>query len=245
MTIVLWLYLTLAGAGAAAGSGVPAAEPAGEAVLADGLPSAAELQALPLLAEGPGGLRLLAVEPSRSGMYPRLELHAGGISRAFEWSTADHPAYRPTLYRGNYDGDELPEIAVVLTQGYGSGVSVQELHVVNEEDLTELAVEHPVDAAASRVESEVTPRQDGTVHVSARTDGSLVRRTYSAGDAGSWLGEVHFGSIVKYRVDENRITALLPGQVSPAEFALIAEAEYGRDLRVQRILLREDTTASN
>ncbi|AEI45668.1 hypothetical protein [Paenibacillus mucilaginosus] len=245
MTIRLWLYLTLAGAGAAAGSGVPAAAPAVEAVLAGRLPSAADSQALPLLAEGPGGLRLLAAEPSRSGMYRRLELHAGGISRTFEWSTADHPAFRPALYRGNYDGDALPEIAVELTQGYGSGVNVQELHVLNEEDWTEIPVEHPADAAASRVESEVTPRQDGTVHVSARTDGSLVQRTYSTGDAGSWLGEVHFGSIVEYRVDENRIAALLPGQVSPAEFALTAEAEYGRDLRVKRILLREDTTASN
>ncbi|WP_426449672.1 hypothetical protein ACP26L_32140 [Paenibacillus sp. S-38] len=236
MTILLWLFLTLAGSGAADGSDAPPLMPAGEAPIAGRPSSGPASQTLPLLAEGPGGLRLTAAEPSSSGMYQRLELHSNGASRIFEWSTADHPTYRPALYRGNYDGDELPEIAVVLIQGYGSGVHVQELHVLNEEELTELPVENPAEAVASRVNTEVTVR-DETVQVRAEAGGSLFQRTYSPWDAGMWFEHAYFGMNVKYKIDEDRITAVLPGQVSPGEFALWAEAEYGRDLRVKEIRL--------
>lgn len=56
-------------------------------------------------------------------------------------------------------------------------------------------------------------------------------------DAGVWLDKVGFGSIINYRVQDNKIIATVEGQVSPAGFPVTAVVEYGSDLKVKNIMI--------
>ena len=64
-----------------------------------------------------------------------VTLHAGDLSREYAWGYMTPQGIEPVLHVADFDGDGKDELAVILYIGSGTGVSVDELHVVELDDL--------------------------------------------------------------------------------------------------------------
>ncbi|MFD1956899.1 hypothetical protein ACFSL6_22660 [Paenibacillus thailandensis] len=117
------------------------------------------------------------------GSFDTITVKAGALSRTFDWQNVDNPAYSPAVHIADVNGDNREEAVILLTTGTGTGVHIEELHVLSLEDLTELEAEDPVRYVNSHVTSSVTAA-DGKVRVSAEYDSQKVELSYEKSDAG-------------------------------------------------------------
>lgn len=175
-------------------------------------------------------------ENTNSDVYTRLTVQVGKLNKTFPWKNVTNPSYHPAVHVADVDDDGQNEIIIILTSSYGTGLNEQEIHVLNKEDLSELMLEDPLLAIKDRVTSQIIHDQD-QIKVAVETAGVKVERTYTESDAVLWNEEVGFGSIIGYSVNDNVITATVPGSVSPALFAVDVKLEYGSDLKVKTIRL--------
>lgn len=173
---------------------------------------------------------------TNSDVYESLTVQAGKLSKTFPWMNVTNPSYYPIVHLADIDDDDQNEIIIILTNGYGTGLNEQEIHVLNKEDLSELTLEDPLQAIKEQVTSQIIHDQD-QVKVVVKTAGEKVEKTYNESDAVLWNEEVSFGSIIRYNVTDNIITATIPGGVSPAVFAVDINLEYGSNLKVKAISL--------
>jgi hypothetical protein len=156
----------------------------------------------------------------------------------FPWSNVKNETYFPTLKITDVDLDGKNEIIVILTKGYGTGVHEQEIHVLKKEDLNEIPAENPIEFLNNNAKSEITKANE-KVNVVLEIGDKKFEKSYDESFVGSWNEKVGFGSIVNYELVDNKIIAVVPGSVSPSEFAVSVKLEYGSDLKVKNIILEE------
>ncbi|WP_157274478.1 hypothetical protein [Paenibacillus fonticola] len=173
---------------------------------------------------------------SGSDIFKEITVQTRELSKTFPWINVTNPSYYPIVQLADINDDNNDEIVIILTNGYGTGVYEQEIHILNRDDLSEISIEEPVEAVRKRVTSTIV-KENNTVKVLVELDGQKFEKTYKESDAGVWNEEIGFGAIVNYTVSNNKITAAIPGNVSPAEFAVVVEVEYGPDLKISKMSL--------
>ncbi|WP_031517357.1 hypothetical protein [Desulfofalx alkaliphila] len=106
------------------------------------------------------------------------------------------------------------------------------------EDLNEINLQDPIEAINKKITSTIA-KNEGNVEVTIKWDGSVIEKRYNESDAGIWFDKVTFGLIIKYEIIANKITASVPGAVSPSEFPVTVLVEYGPDLEVDTISIHD------
>ncbi|MNP16001.1 hypothetical protein D3C76_1083770 [compost metagenome] len=135
--------------------------------------------------------------------------------------------------------DQKDEIVIILTTGTGSGVHIQELHILSKEDLSELTFENPLAYVNKHIESNVEISGE-EVKVQVKWDQESIEKLYNKADAGAWFDAASFGQIIEYELVGNQLTAILPGNVSPGEFAISATLHYDTDLKIDTLTVSEN-----
>jgi hypothetical protein len=181
---------------------------------------------------------LLSNKQPDSDMYQGITIQTNHLSRTFAWANVRNETYYPTVHLADVNSDGADEIIVLLTEGTGTGVFEHEIHVLNKESLHEIPIDNPIEYVNAQVTSHIT-QQEGKVKVIIEYGGNRLEKTYDQSYAGSWNEEVYWGMIVKYEISNNRITAIIPGSVSPAEFAATAMVSYGSDLKAKHLEIIE------
>lgn len=176
------------------------------------------------------GIILSANQAAVNGVYKGITVQSGKAKKSFDWVNVANPSFNPVLTIEDVNNDDQKEIIVILTNATGTEVNQQEIHVLNP-DLLELSTENPLDYIHNKVSSSIT-EENGQVNVLVRYDGSTTEKKFSKSDAALWFNNVSFGSLVEYRVENKKITATIPGQVSPTLFAVKANIEYGADFKI-------------
>ncbi|MFM9279261.1 copper amine oxidase N-terminal domain-containing protein [Paenibacillus jiagnxiensis] len=184
------------------------------------------------------GVSISSAAPEQNGVFKQLTVSTSSMKKTFKWSNEANPAFYPEIHLADIDQDGKNEIVVILTSGTGTGVLIQNIHVLNGKDLSELPIENPVDAVQQNVQTSII-KEDGKVIVAATYKDQTLKKEYNEADAGVWNSKVSFSQIVRYTVKDNKINAILPGAVSPAEFAFTAVVQYGSDLKISNIQLEE------
>jgi hypothetical protein len=192
------------------------------------------------LARTGNGIVISANNPAEGDLFKGITIQTKDQSKDFEWNTSSNPAYYPTVKVGDFYIGDKDELAKILTKGHGTGVLQQEFHVLNLGDLSEIAVENPIEAIKRDVKSKVT-KGDNTITIELEADGARIKKEYEKSAAGSWSESVVFGDMVNFAIDGNKISASHLGAVSPASHIIAtAVVEYGNDLRVNRVSLIEE-----
>jgi hypothetical protein len=184
------------------------------------------------------GISLIANGPAQGGMFQGIDVRTKDKRKTFVWSNVNNQTYYPTVGMAQLGTDGNQKMVVFLTKGYGTGALDQEAHVLNLNDLSELPVENPVEAVKQQVKSSIT-KAGGKVKIIVQTEAQKIEKSYDETYAAVWNEYVGFGSIVKYELSDNQIIAFVPGNVSPAEFAVTVRVEYDSDLKVKNITLIE------
>ncbi|WP_312094909.1 M56 family metallopeptidase [Aminipila sp.] len=165
------------------------------------------------------GKTWLSAETLEEGMFSHMTLSVDGKTKRFPWQTYGGPAFLPELAYADVNGDGHNELIVILCQGEGTGTLIEEIHVLNPKDLSEITVQNPLDPLKNRVSSKIdkngikiTMDQKKTMTFSEEEVTKLVA------ERASWFKNLQMGSIVDYSIDGNRIVVNIGAQLSPGSF---------------------------
>ncbi|WP_058304117.1 M56 family metallopeptidase [Gorillibacterium timonense] len=181
-------------------------------------------------------ISLFAPSGAKGDVYKGLTVSYGNTTKSFPWITVTNPTYAPEIHAFTLTGNGEEQAAIILTEGYGTGIIQQTLHVLQFPDFRELTIENSLDAIRREVSIAIMKRSE-KVYLSASSSGKQWGRVYPEAVAGHWSEGISFGSRVKYTVEGNRIQALAEGAASPGDFPVQAIAEYGSDLLVKQVLV--------
>jgi len=179
----------------------------------------------------PGRLEPIAALPERGiALYPLGEqgvsedgvvLEIGDRQQRLDWRYTTPRQIMPAMQAGDYDGDGMDELAVVLNVDSGTGISVDELHVVEFHDVNGTAdepfIDYRMQAADYRAQLEEALafrlfERDGEWFGEAAVDGrisevGLKEWMASYGVApGTIQNKLGFGTIIMLEADQGGIT---------------------------------------
>ncbi|WP_347490002.1 hypothetical protein ABDB91_02270 [Desulfoscipio sp. XC116] len=183
---------------------------------------------------------LLANKQSEGGMFKEITVQTECKSKTFPWVNTSNPTYVPIAHITDVNKDGRKEIVVILTTGTGTGVHLEEIHVLNRENLTEIipGVENPFDAIYKKVGSKIS-KNNGKVNVVVEWDDKKIEKTYNESDAGVWNKGVGFGGFVNYQLHNNNIYAIVPGFATPSLTVVEAIVEYDSDFKARSITVKD------
>jgi len=101
------------------------------------------------------GKTWLSAANSYEGMFSDMTLSIDGKTKRFPWKTYGEPAFLPELSYADVDGDGRNELIVILCESEGTGTLVEEIHVLNPENFSEITVQSPLAALENRVVSKI------------------------------------------------------------------------------------------
>jgi hypothetical protein len=134
-------------------------------------------------------------------VYEGITVQTEQASKTFPWYTVTNETFGPKVIEADINTDGEEEIIVILTTG--TGLHVQEIHVLDQKDLSEIPVEDPVAYLKQHVES-VIPHENSKVTVEVKGNEQDYIMTFDETDVGVWNEQVSFGQIIRYNVTDNK-----------------------------------------
>lgn len=172
------------------------------------------------------------------GMYKNMIVETKDKINSFpSWANVTNPTYVPIINVADVDDDGKDEVIIVLKTDYGTGISQEEIHILNIEDLSEINIENPFKAINKKITSSIN-ENEGKVNVTIKWDGKVIEENhYGIDDSVSWFDEVTFGSHICYDIVDNKIIATISGAVSHSRFSMRAFLGYNSNLKVDTIAI--------
>ena len=186
-----------------------------------------------------GHVKLYGLE-KQDGMHLGYRLDTGDNLREYDWRGLIGPSGEAQLIKADIDGES--RIVVIPMLGRGTGVAIQEVHVVDPHSMAEIEVEDPIAAISQFMHSQIT-EDGGRTLINWTIDGvqeSLVleEEVYLHNE------EIGFGSHVYYAVRDGRLTAELVGSIGMNYFmgSFLLDYSYdGEVYRVEQVTYRSDS----
>lgn len=159
-----------------------------------------------------------------NGLYTdfKIDFHGGILSKPY-WINTTNPTWAPEIIYEDINQDEKKELVIVLTQGTGTGILQQEVHVFQIQqqkfDKTqipvpvEVLVEDPIAIVLKNVKTELTPHK-ANVTIGDKPY-TIDIRPYEI-QPKHLFGDIYFGNLINFEVKDNQLIAQVGGQISPA-----------------------------
>lgn len=136
-----------------------------------------------------------------------------GVKKGFNWSFSTLEESKPQVFYTDVTGDGNEEAIIIVNKGKGTGLSIDELHVLNSKDLSEIKVQNYEEILAEHVETNVN--QNGEIlEIKVNVQGKVTKFDYNF-NAGSNFNqdELAFGGVVLYTLEDQKIKLNIPGSV--------------------------------
>nr|WP_154892907.1 hypothetical protein [Paenibacillus xylanexedens] len=169
-------------------------------------------------------ITLSVATKSVQGMYCGIAFTWNNRTKIFPWESISEPAFYPEVMITNIDGKGQDEAIIILTTGKGTGARGSAIHVL-QEDWTEIPVGGAIEKARNALSS-VHKEHTATVEYTINIDGKKYVYSYPMDGSGTWFEEASVGLILRYRVQDNKLIAEIPVQVSPGTYTGTIEVEY-------------------
>ncbi|WP_279386547.1 M56 family metallopeptidase [Candidatus Cryosericum odellii] len=165
------------------------------------------------------GKTWLSAAMLHEGMFSDMTLSIDGKTKRFPWKTYGEPAFLPELSYADVDGDGRNELIVILCESEGTGTLVEEIHVLNPENFSEITVQSPLVALENRVVSKI---DENDVQITIDNQNALVfpekEITAKVAEKKSWFANLATGSVIDYSMQNNSVVVKVVAQLSPAGF---------------------------
>ncbi|WP_127538440.1 hypothetical protein [Paenibacillus illinoisensis] len=169
-------------------------------------------------------ITLSAATKPVQGMYSGITVTWNNQTKLFPWENIIERAFYPEVVISNLDGKGPDEAIIILTTGKGTGARDSAIHVL-QEDWTEIPVGDPIAKAQNSLSSMYKEHQ-ATVEYTMNIAGKAYVYSYPVEDAHMWFEEASIGRILRYRVQDNKLIAEMPVQVSPGTYTGTMEVEF-------------------
>ncbi|UNT71719.1 hypothetical protein IQ781_27480 (plasmid) [Bacillus sp. N447-1] len=164
------------------------------------------------------GAILYATE--KEGELTNFKLQVDGRIIFFpKWMHVSNQTYYPQLYYSDINHDGKKEISIVLTTGCGSEVIIQEVHVFNiiKNKHGELFKEIPVDNSISIINKNVqTKLTKSEAIIKIGNDITKINIKKLGIEPAHIFSNIAFGSILKFKVVNNKLNAIVGATVAPS-----------------------------
>ncbi|NGZ76261.1 hypothetical protein [Saccharibacillus alkalitolerans] len=158
------------------------------------------------------------------GMWDDLHLNSGENGAYLPGRTLGPDSnYPPEFASANLTGGSEPDLVVLLTQGYGTGVYINEA-VVYDADLRQVPLEEARVAMLKQFRSSVLP--DGSVKVEAGGTETVIAEERLLTEKKNRDGAPGIWNVLRYEMEGGRLTATAGVQLGTSEFIGDLKIEY-------------------
>ncbi|WP_172194675.1 hypothetical protein [Saccharibacillus qingshengii] len=168
------------------------------------------------IAESVDGTLSITGMESPNGMWDDLRLHSGSRTAALPGKTlGPNSPYPPEFVSASLTAGAAPDTVVLLTQGYGTGVYVNEA-VVYTSDLEPIPLEDGAIAMLKQFRAEFAA--DGSVGIEAGGVTTQIAADRILTERAQRGERPSFGQVIRYGIEDGRLTATAGVQVGMSEF---------------------------
>ncbi|WP_433922655.1 hypothetical protein [Paenibacillus taichungensis] len=158
-------------------------------------------------------VKLYAIKETEDAIES-VTLDINGRTKDFDWSISHHSGTKPQLFYTDLTGDGKEEAVIIIQTGRGTGLDNYEIHVVNSDNLSEIKVQRYEDIVAEHIKSRISKNDDGTLAITVISQGQVGNFNYDFDPAPDYhQGELAFGGVVIYTLDNHKIKLSLPGSI--------------------------------
>ncbi|CAM4297002.1 MULTISPECIES: hypothetical protein [Bacillus] len=170
------------------------------------------------------------------GIIEDIELYIGEWMYKPSWIHLNHPAFPPEIHFVDLNNDGIEEVIVLLHKGSGSGVSIWEIHILEEGQCgySHVFVENPEDHVHINMESMIKP-YIGEINYFSKKQTETWKVPFSQEIQKDRLFDKFvIGSQIRFKVEENDLVAFVGLQLAflyhVAELQLQYEYKNGKYL---------------
>lgn len=162
-------------------------------------------------------IKLYAINSQHGGVYKGLMLYIDGKSAIFDWESDSNPTFQPKLHLADLNNDNKSELIIILTTGTGNDIHIEEVHVINSDNFSEIKVANPLDILKNTAQTTITKQNNNVfIKITLNKKTKIIKRKNS--DVGFWFENVYFGNLTHYDIKNNLLTVRVGAQVSPSGF---------------------------
>lgn len=142
--------------------------------------------------------------------YEGFVIEVNGNKHTFNWEAPRLLGYTPEIHYADIDQDGQEEVVVILWLGTGTGMSMQELHVIKPNQWKEMNIPSADEAVSALVTSKISNEKgDALIQIQVKgSTPSMVTMRYPARGEDDNLGEeAGIGAVTYYMVEEGKLKA--------------------------------------
>lgn len=167
-------------------------------------------------------VKLTLYAQERDGELVNFRLDVNGGSKYFPyWRNVANETYAPQLFYQDINTDGKKDLIIVLTQGYGTGILEQNVHVLHQtqtnsgEVYQEIIVDDPRTILLRNVKTKLT-NSEAIITIRNR------KKTYNiekiATGPEGLFADIVTDNLISYDVIGNQLTAKMGAQIGPGNF---------------------------
>ncbi|WP_410767902.1 hypothetical protein [Fontibacillus sp. BL9] len=156
-------------------------------------------------------VKITPVKLDKYGTAEVVSVEINGVKKEYNWSMAEEPR----IFYCDVTGDNKPEAVIILNLGRGTDTSIDELHVLNSEDLSEIKVPDYEEIVADYIETNVAKNADGNLTIQVKVQGKDHEFNYDADPDVEVDEKLLFGGVVNYSFENQKIMARISGSIAP------------------------------
>ncbi|MEK3739167.1 MULTISPECIES: copper amine oxidase N-terminal domain-containing protein [Paenibacillus] len=144
------------------------------------------------------------------GTYEGFVVEVNGNKHTFDWETPRLLSYPPEIHYADIDQDGQEEVVVILWLGTGTGMSMQELHVIKPNPWEEVTVPSADKAASALVTSKISNEKGDAliqIQVKGSTPSMVTLRYPDRAEDGNLGEQAGIGAVTHYIVEEGKLKA--------------------------------------
>lgn len=156
------------------------------------------------------GVKISSIKTNiESGMYEGFLVKYNGKEKTFNWESIDFPSFTPkvTIF------DHRQYLLITTVSGKGTGLYLEEAHVLETESLNDIFIENPNEYIEKHITSKI--QKDGQVIVFL--DGKEIGRDnlMEGISEENLFDSVGFGNIIKYEIKKDKPYVEVGSLVTP------------------------------
>ena len=154
-------------------------------------------------------VKISPIKVNENGTPVVVSVEVNGVKKEFNWKFPEDPR----VFYTDVTGDSIQEVIIITNLGRGTGTSVDELHVLNSKDLSEISVPSYEEIVAEHIESQVTKNVDGNLVIKVKAQGKDYEFSYDVDPSVKVQDNLQFGGTVTYLIENEKIALNIGGSI--------------------------------
>ncbi|MDU7476898.1 MAG: hypothetical protein E7L01_26670 [Paenibacillus macerans] len=155
-------------------------------------------------------VKISPIKVNKYGTTEIVSVEVNGVKKEFNWDIAEEPR----VFYTDVTGDSKPEAVIITNLGRGTETSIDEIHVLNSENLSEIKVPNDEEIVADYIESHITKNDEGNVTIKVKANEEDYEFTHALPDPDMEVqNHLFFGGVVTYSLENQKIFLRIPGGI--------------------------------